>query len=221
VPRRVPVPKLRPPLACCKPTGISLAAGKRVAIARDSGGVGDALAGELCALGVEVVSIEDAAAGTPVHGVFWLPALDYEGDLRNMDLAQWRESLRIRVKSLYEGMRAIYTQIATADTFLVAATRLGGLHGYDEAGAFAPLGGAVTGFAKTYKRERAEALVKAVDFEPRAAAHDVAKLLIEETLRDPGAVEIGYQRGLRWMIGLEGRPVADGRPGMTLDRNTV
>ena len=62
-------------------------------------------------------------------------------------------------------MRALYDQIAPAGTFLVSATRLGGQHGYDEAGAFAPLGGAVTGFTKTYKRERPDALVKAVDFE--------------------------------------------------------
>ena len=75
----------------------------------------------------------------------------------------------------------------------MSATRLGGRHGYDEAGATAPLGGAVTGFTKTYKRERPDALVKAVDFEaglrrrPRSPT-----LLIDETLRDPGAVEIGY-----------------------------
>src|SRR5205814_1307101 len=121
-----------PPLASCKPTGVSLAAGTRIAIAMDSGGVGNALAGELRGMGVEVVSIEEAIAGTAVQGVFWLPALDPEGDLRDMDLAQWREALR-----------------------------------------------------------------------------------------DPGAVEIGYQRGVRWTIGLEERPVADGRPGMALDRNTV
>ena len=59
----------------------------------------------------------------------------------------------------------LYEQIAAPSTFLVSATRLGGQHGYDEAGAIAPLGGAVVGFTKTYKRERLEALVKAVDFE--------------------------------------------------------
>ena len=34
VPRRVPVPQLRPPLDCCKPTGVSLTARSRVAIMR-------------------------------------------------------------------------------------------------------------------------------------------------------------------------------------------
>ena len=38
--------------------------------------------------------------------------------------------------------------------FLVSATRLGGLHGYDDAGAVDPLGGSVTGFTKAFKREK-------------------------------------------------------------------
>ena len=82
-----------------------------------------------------------------------------------MDLATWHEAVRVRIKSLYTAMRALYEHIAKPGTFLVSATRLGGQHGYDEAGAVAPLGGAVTGFTKTYKRERMEAHVKAVDFE--------------------------------------------------------
>ena len=49
----------------------------------------------------------------------------------------------------------------------------------------------------------------------------MAGILIEETLRDPGAVEIGYKAGLRWTIGLEEQPAADGQPGLTLDENTV
>ena len=106
------------------------------------------------------------AAG-PVQGVYWLPALDSEGSLGDMDLAVWREALRLLVKSLYTTMRIMYAQIAQPGTFLVSATRLGGQHGYDKAGAVEPLGGAVVGFTKAYKRERMEALVKAVDFVDR------------------------------------------------------
>jgi NAD(P)-dependent dehydrogenase (short-subunit alcohol dehydrogenase family) len=83
------------------------------------------------------------------------------------------------------------------------------------------MGGAVVGFAKTYKRERSEALVKAVDFETRRDAAEVAGLLIDETQRDPGAVEIGYKNGLRWTVGLQEQSVADGHAGMTLDENSV
>jgi NAD(P)-dependent dehydrogenase (short-subunit alcohol dehydrogenase family) len=138
-----------------------------------------------------------------------------------MDLASWHEAQRVRIKSLYATMRSLYEQIAAPGTFLVSATRLGGQHGYDEAGSIAPLGGAVVGFTKTYKRERMDALVKAVDFEAERRPSEVADLLIEETLRDPGAVEIGYKQGLRWTVGLQEQPATDGKSGLTLDSNTV
>ncbi len=234
VPRRVPVPNLRPPLNICKPTGITLARGSRVVIMPDRGGVGQALAEKLRQLGVEVLWIEGAPqanalaarlqdwmASGPIQGVYWLPALDPEGSLRDLDLATWHETLRVRVKLLYGAMRVLYEQVAAPGTFLVSATRLGGQHGYDEAGAVAPLGGAVAGFSKAYKRERAGALVKAVDFELERQAPEAAEILIAETMRDPGAIEIGYKSRLRWTVGLEERPAADGRPGLTLNQNTV
>ncbi len=234
IPRRVPVPVLRPALTICKPTGVALEHGRRVIIAPDKGGVADALAELLQKKGVEVLRVEgtpDADNLTtrlkswmdagPVHGVYWLPALDHEASLRDMDLAAWHEAVRVRIKSLYTTMRVLYDQIEKPGTFFVSATRLGGQHGYDEAGAVAPLGGAVTGFTKTYKRERMDAHVKAVDFEAGRNANEIAELLIEETLRDPGAIEIGYKKGLRWTVGLEEQFAADGQPGLTLNEKTV
>jgi acyl transferase domain-containing protein len=234
VPRRVAVPVLRPALDRCKATSVTLGAGSRVVVMLDEGGVGEALLGALGALGVETLAVvaapepedllqkiaEFAAAG-PVHGVYWLPALDPEPAIAELDLAGWRAALRVRVKLLAHAMRALYAQIAGPGTFLVSATRLGGCHGYDDAGATAPMGGAVSGFTKAFAREREGALVKVVDF---AAGHDpasVAALLIEETRRDPGALEIGYQGGERWSVGLVERPAADGRPGMTLGKDSV
>ena len=145
----------------------------------------------------------------PVHGVYWLPALDPERDISEMDLTAWRAALHVRVKLLYATMRAVYEHVAQRGTFLIAATRLGGQHGYDAAGAYAPLGGPVVGFTKTYKRERDKALVKAVDFGPTHKAADVADALLEETLRDPGVVEVGRKSGKRWSVGLQEQPVAD------------
>ena len=234
IPRRVPVPNLRPPLSLCKPTGVTLGAGRRVVIMEDKSGVGETLAKRLQTMGVEVLRMKEQldtdelanclkgwmAVGR-VHGVYWLPALDNEGDLRDMDLATWHEALQIRVKSLYATMRILYDHIAGPGTFLVSATRLGGQHGYDEAGATAPLGGAVVGFTKTYKRERMDALVKAVDFESERKASEVAEILIEETLRDPGAIEIGYKAGLRWTVGLQEQSAADGKPALILDSHTI
>jgi len=221
VPRRVPVPVLRPPLSLCKATGVSLESGRRVFLMPDSSGVAEALASRLRALGVEVVQTAEALGAAPVHGVYWLPALDDEGNLAQMTPAAWRDAIDLRLKSFYRTMRLLYDQVAPPGTFLISATRLGGQHGYGEAGAAAPLGGAVTGFTKAYKRERPEALVKAVDFETGRSAADIAELLIDETLRDPGAIEIGYQGGHRWTMGLEERPAADGHPGMALDKDSV
>ena len=160
-------------------------------------------------------------AGGPVHGLFWLPALDAEGDLRAMDLAAFREALRVRVKNLYTSARTLYASLGAPGTFLVSATRLGGRHGYDAAGARAPLGGAVSGFTKAFKREKAEATVKVVDFGADAAPSVVADLLIEEALRDPGCVEVGYADGLRTSVGMRELPVEDGTPGMALGRESV
>jgi 3-oxoacyl-(acyl-carrier-protein) synthase/NAD(P)-dependent dehydrogenase (short-subunit alcohol dehydrogenase family)/acyl carrier protein len=234
IPRRVPLPVLRPPLNICKPTGVTLGRGSRVVIVADTAGVGDALAQELEKKGVEVLRVNgtpDSDAMTnrlkqwlatgPVQGIYWLPALDNEGRILEMDSATWHEAIRVRVKSLYAAMRILHEQIAAPGTFLVSATRLGGQHGYDAAGAVAPLGGAVVGFTKTYKRERTDILAKAVDFEAGRNATEIAPLLIDETLRDPGAVEIGYKAGLRWTVGLQEQPAADGQPGLTLDENTV
>ncbi|MBP1685847.1 MAG: beta-ketoacyl synthase, partial [Deltaproteobacteria bacterium] len=234
VPRRVPVPALRPPLSMCKPTGVKLGAGSRVVVMADQGGVAKALLDRLQKLGAGVLSMDPSvdvaaceesvkawASSGAVHGVYWLPALDHEGDLDAMDLTAWRSALRVRLKLLYSTMRALYDHIAAPGTFLLSATRLGGQHGYDAAGAWAPVGGAVLGFTKAYKRERSEALVKGVDFEPERKAAEVADLLIAETLRDPGAVEIGYKAGERWTVGLSEQSAADGHPGLPLTKDTV
>ena len=95
IPRRVPVPTLRPPLMFFKATGVKLDNHSRVVVMPDKGGAGDALTKSLRAKGVEVLHIEGApdaealqsllknwTAAGPVDGVYWLPALDNEGDLR-------------------------------------------------------------------------------------------------------------------------------------------
>jgi len=211
IPRRVPIPVLRPDLAACVPTGVSLGAGTRVVVMRDDGGVADALITRLARLGVDVVElrpdddISTVLTDAAVDGVYWLPALDDEGGLQDMDLPHWQQALRRRVRDLYLTMRRVYER----SPFLVVATRLGGYHGYDPAGATCPLGGAVTGFAKAYRREKPDALVKAVDFPVNRKTSALADVLVDETLRDPGCVEVGYADGRRWGVGLAQRPFSD------------
>ena len=83
----------------------------------------------------------------------------------------------------------------------------------------APLGGAVTGFTKALARERARRAGQGRRL--RAEPHDggARRPPVEETLRDPGAVEVGHADGLRWTVGLaDQRPQA--RPGRELDADT-
>jgi malonyl CoA-acyl carrier protein transacylase len=234
IPRRVPFPALRPALDLCKPTGVTLDERARVVVMMDHGGVGKALLSRLDKRGVGALILDQALAGEalegqikawlaegPIQGVYWLPALDVEPAIAEMDLATWREQNRVRVKNLYLAMRALYEAISAPGSFLIAATRLGGLHGYGDEGATAPLGGAVSGFTKAYKRERKDALVKVVDFEATRKTAEPAEALIAETLADPGVVEVGYRDGLRYSVTLAERPAADGNAGMALNKDTV
>ncbi|HEX5820236.1 MAG TPA: SDR family NAD(P)-dependent oxidoreductase, partial [Solirubrobacterales bacterium] len=229
-PRRVPVPIVRPALEHCVATGVSLESGSRVIVMPDRGGVATALDKKLRKLGVEVLmadpneeferQIEGWTADGAVHGVYWLPALDAEPPLAELDHAAWVEGLHLRVKLLAVAMRQLAEQIEGEGTFLVAGTRLGGRHGYDAAGATSAMGGAVTGFVKSLARERSDALIKAVDFAPSRKTAALAEILIEETLRDPGVVEVGHAEELRWSVGLVER-AAEPDPERALGAETV
>ncbi|MCB0244703.1 MAG: beta-ketoacyl synthase, partial [Anaerolineae bacterium] len=240
MPRRVPTPSLRPALEFCKPTGVTLDGASRIVVMMDRGGVGKSLVNRLEKLGASLLVVEpgietealdqllaDYQAEGPVQGVYWLAALDVEPGIEEMDLDGWREENRIRVKNLYTAMRALYESVAGPGRFLVSATRLGGLHSYGDAGASAPLGGAVTGFTKAYNVEQGMqpegkgVLVKAVDFEVSRKTAEPADLLIAETLTDPAIVEVGYHKGLRYTVTLLEKPARDGQPGMTLGKDTV
>ncbi|MGD0373589.1 MAG: SDR family oxidoreductase, partial [Streptosporangiaceae bacterium] len=236
LPRRIPVPVLRPPIGWCSATPVTLDATKRVVVMADAGGVADALVRRLGALGVTALVLEPGTtaadidarlmtwlADGPVDGLYWLAALDQEPAIDQLDLAGWRDELGRRVKTLYAAVRRLDAEghLGPRGSFLVSATRLGGYHGYDEAGAVAPLGGAVTGFTKAYRRERPEVLVKAVDFPVTRKTASLAEALIEETRLDPGTVEVGRADGRRWAIGLREVPFGDGAGGLTLGSETV
>jgi malonyl CoA-acyl carrier protein transacylase len=228
LPRRVPVPMLRPDLELCKPTGVEFSGDSRVIVVSDEGKAARYLGYRLRARKTKVLIVKDATPETvfqevqawqqegPIDGVYFLPALDIEPPLIEMNLAQWRTEQEKRIKTLYALMRAL-----PEDAFLISGTRLGGLHGYGPEGATAPLGGAVTGFTKSYARERPDALVKALDFDVDADDRQIAEILVNETLRDPGAVEIGYHGGQRYTVGLVEQPVAGSEPDVTLDVETV
>jgi acyl transferase domain-containing protein/NAD(P)-dependent dehydrogenase (short-subunit alcohol dehydrogenase family)/acyl carrier protein len=234
MPRRVPQPALRPALGLCKLTGVTLDQSSRVVVMHDEGKVGQALVKRLKKRGVTVLPLDPSGEADKleaqvkgwldeglIQGVYWLPALDVEPGLEEMDLATWRALNQKRVKNLYTIMRALYDAVSRPNTFLVSATRLGGLHGYGPQAAVAPLGGAVTGFTKAYKRERREALVKAVDFEADRSPAQIADALLAETLADPGVVEVGIWQGERYTVTLTEQPCGSAQPGLLLGPETV
>ena len=104
----------------------------------------------------------------PITGVYWLAALDADGDLAEYDLE------RLARERCAGGSRRCTRRCATCTTparSSSSATRLGGYHGYDDAGATNPLGGPVVGFTKSYKKERPDATVKAVDLAESRKTH--------------------------------------------------
>ncbi len=234
VPRRVPVAFWRPTLDLFQETGVTLAEGTRVVLMPDQGGVAAALGKRLGNRGVEVLTIDPALEAAAleeqlkiwldqgeIHGVYWLPALDPHATIADMSRDEWSEAKRVRVKSLYTTMRTLYKQIDKAGTFLVAATRQGGKHGYDQAGAQNPIGGGVSGFVKAYKREQADVLCKVIDFAESRKTAALAEVLIEEALRDFGAVELGRKNGQRWAIGLGELPCDGSETGIELNSGSV
>jgi hypothetical protein len=234
VPRRVVRSVPRPDLSFFAPTGVELAAGSRVIVVSDGGGVGTAVAGRLEKLDVDVLSAESTGdvdallaavdewrGDDPVHGVYWLPALDQASPFSEMDLESWHDALRVRVKSLYRLLRHLYADLSEPGAFVVAGTRLGGLHGYGASGALDPLGGGVVGVVKSFKREQPAVVAKAVDFPASRKTAALADVLIAETLTDGGAVEIGRLDDRRFSVGTSEPPMPAEPTGLTLDADSV
>jgi hypothetical protein len=190
MPRRVPVPSLRPAIDLCKPTGVTSGQRSRVVVMLDRGGVGKALVRRLEKLGATALTLEPGIATDALRGATPGLAGRRAGSGRLLAAGAGRggghrgdepggvaRTNRVRVKNLYTAMRTLYDSVRGPNTFLVSATRLGGLHGYGSGGATAPLGGAVSGFTKAYNMEQAlraddtgkGITVKVVDFELSAA----------------------------------------------------
>ena len=233
---RRPVVTLRPPLAACKRTAVRLEKGSRVVVVSDREGAGRLLCDELERRGVQVLRIDarperaeienalrEWAAAGPIAGMYFLAPLDACPSLHDIDLVEFRKQYRERVLLLHGAVRGLYDALANPGTFLIAGTRMGGHHGYGQGGARNPIGGAVVGFAKATKRERPETLVKAVDFPEDMPSEVVARALLDETERDPGAVEIGYQGNLRVTVGVQlfTAPPSDSKPSVAMDANAV
>ncbi|NJK88022.1 MAG: SDR family NAD(P)-dependent oxidoreductase [Myxococcales bacterium] len=218
VPRREPIVVLRPRVDRTTSTGVELRAGAKVLVVEDRGGVGACIAPRLEERGVEVLrlrsdfdraeldELSSQLGDGSLTGVIWLPALDDEGPLGELEEESYERAVFVRVKALHRVMRQVYGAIEGPDTFLIGATRMGGRFGFDAEGASAALGGAVCGFVKTYARERPNALVKVVDFERLAPPELIAEALFEELHHDRSIVEVGRFRQHRIGVALAESP---------------
>ncbi len=227
IPRRVPVPSLRPRLALSQPTGIQLDENSRVLIIAGQDEVGISLENQLKTRKVQVSSlsvytpdlvekVQALVHDGPLQGVYFLPALTPVEDLFNQTPDQWQTVFETRLHALVSVVRVLPGQ-----PFVVGATRMGGLHGYGGQPASAPEGGALSGFLKALGRERSEVLIKVVDFETNASPAAVADALLGETLSDPAVVEVGWRDGLRFGVALAEQPIDAAQNEITLQPGTV
>ena len=77
------------------------------------------------------------------------------------------------------------------------------------------------GFVKSFKRERNDVLCKVVDFAPSRKTAALAEHIIDETLIDPGVVEVGIQDDARWSVGLREIPCDASPTGFELGSDSV
>ncbi|MCE1255042.1 MAG: SDR family NAD(P)-dependent oxidoreductase, partial [Anaerolineae bacterium] len=205
--RRVPVAVLRPRLDLCQPTTVTLDASSRVLLVAEPGKQLEALARKLRARKVLVFtlstldllnasqeSIKSLLPEGPLQGVYFLGDLTRQSSLVKTNFETWQLEINHRAGALY---RLFHT--LTDVSFLVCATRLGGLFGVQASNGTC-LDGLVSGFSKALALERPQMLVKVLDFEDNLAPSNLAERLINETLADAGCVEIGWKDGLRYGI---------------------
>ncbi len=126
------MPVLRPRLDLCTPTSVTLEAGARVLVVNDQGETGKTLARRLRNRKVQVLSLDSASpaetseklakylAEGPIHGVYFLPALDVEPALAETTAEQWQIEMSRRVYALFNLMKSL-----PGEPFLVSATRTG------------------------------------------------------------------------------------------------
>ena len=219
IPRRIPVPVLQPRLDLCLPTGVALDENSRVLVVADEGGAADALARKLRSRKVQVHRVQADSAEEiqrkladlqnegPFDGAYFLPGLDGEPAIAELTLEDWNVLLETRLFALEGVLRGLPEK-----AFLVCATRMGGLHGYGPQPAVAAMSGSTRGLAKAIAREREGMLAKVVDFEADASHAQVAACLIEETLRDPSLVEVGWEGNLRFGVALTGQALTEQPP---------
>ncbi len=203
---RVPVPVLLPHPALSIPSGVNLNENARILILDGKDGAGEALEELLKNKGVRQVhrfhpesmreiseEVTKFASQGEIHGVYFLPALDVQPSIATLEPQKWKEGVEIHAHWLFTLIRSL-----NGDPFVIAATRMGGLHGLEGMLPGGVFGGLTSGFIKALRMERPNALIKVVDFEQDARNEWVVERLIEETLFDASTCEVGWKENQRF-----------------------
>jgi acyl transferase domain-containing protein/NAD(P)-dependent dehydrogenase (short-subunit alcohol dehydrogenase family) len=146
----------------------------------------------------------------PIGGLVHLLSLKAGRGFPELDLAAWREELRLGVKSLFYLAKALHEDVKNATlqggACVLAATGMGGAFAVDRQGTseFFPGYGGVAGLMKTLAHEWPDVGVKVVDLDPREPSTVVATHLFQELFTADAQIEVGYQGNRRLAI----RPIA-------------
>jgi NAD(P)-dependent dehydrogenase (short-subunit alcohol dehydrogenase family) len=147
-----------------------------------------------------------ASGDLEIGGVFHLWSARSRPELPEMAPSDWSDAVTEDLRSLYSVLSAAGERLAaTADAFVVAASRMGGAFGFDGIVAGAPNAAGAAGLLKSARKEWESLTIRAVDFEPGLDAEEMARLLIDEAGRPEGAAEIGWKGDLRLELVAEPR----------------
>jgi hypothetical protein len=146
----VPVPVVRPPLDWFAPTGVRLDAGSRVVVMPDTGGVAQALSTALADRGVTILAADMATdthalaaqittwlADGPIDGATPWPRSTRKGRLPTSTSTSTNATTDCGCASSSSPAR----RVAERGAFVVAVTRNGSAHGYDDARARSAMAG--------------------------------------------------------------------------------
>ncbi len=136
-----------------------------------------------------------------------------------MDFSEWRQRLRLEVKSLFYLAKAMASDLKqTAGRpgggWLLAATAMGGRFASDTDGplSFFPGQGGIAGLIKTATVEWPDVYCKVVDVDAEEPAATLASLLLREMGNARGQVEVGYKGSRRSVLRSQPAPLAQDCP---------
>jgi len=148
--------------------------------------------------------------GAPV-GLLHLVPMAPAPAMESMQLADWKQRLALEIKSLFYLTKLLADDLTAAvqggDASLVAVTAMGGAYGRsadaDQACAFFPGSGGVSGFLKSAALEIPGLNVRAVDLELGEARQTLAVRIRDEFLTASAQVEVGYRAGRRLVLDVQ------------------